>query len=100
MRTPIEEFAADHAVAGPPGDTTAGSSDELVSSEQALPGSQADVPIPPLAVSGIVVTKAALVAALQIYMPQLVDLAPVEGGRYYLSAEPITTLQTNGETDD
>ena len=58
-----------------------------------------DVSIAPLAVSGLVITKAALIAALQIYMPQLVDLAPVDGERYYLSADPITTNQTNGETD-
>lgn len=41
-------------------------------------------PLPPLAVSGLVVTKAALVRALRVYVPQLVDLEPLEGGRYML----------------
>jgi hypothetical protein len=58
-----------------------------------------DVSMAPLAVSGLVITKAALIAALQIYMPQLVDVVPIEGERYYLSAEPIMTSQQNGEND-
>jgi hypothetical protein len=53
----------------------------------------------PLAVSGIVITKAALIAALQIYMPQLVDVVPIEGERFYLSVEPIVTNQQNGDTN-
>jgi hypothetical protein len=58
-----------------------------------------DTSITPLAVSGLVITKAALIAALQIYMPQLVDVAPIEGERFYLSAEPIEMNQPNGETN-
>ena len=41
-------------------------------------------PLPPLAVSGLVVTKAALVQALRIYVPQLIDLERLEDGRYLL----------------
>jgi len=41
--------------------------------------------VPPLAVSGLVVARADLVAALRLYVPQLVDFDAVDGGRYVLS---------------
>ena len=41
----------------------------------------------PLAVSGLVVTKAALLAALRIYVPQLVGLEALPGDRYLLLLE-------------
>ena len=56
-------------------------------------GDVADAPAPialkPLAVSGIVVTKAALVEALRVYVPALVDLEVVEDGeRFVLDLAP------------
>jgi hypothetical protein len=78
---PIEEFAAPM----PPSDEA---SDE---------GAEGGASLAPLAVSGIVITKAALIAALQIYMPQLVDVLPIESERFYLSVEPIVTNQQNGD---
>ena len=38
----------------------------------------------PLAVSGLVVSTAALVAALRRYVPQLVTVEPLDGGRFLL----------------
>lgn len=40
--------------------------------------------IPPLAVGGLVVSRAALVAALRLYVPQLVDVEALDGGRFLL----------------
>ena len=42
------------------------------------------VAVPPLAVSGLVVTKAALLAALSVYVPQITDIESLEGGRFLL----------------
>jgi hypothetical protein len=56
--------------------------------------------IPPLAVSGLLVSKAALLEALRLYIPQLIDLVLVEGGRFLLTLEPITATdiaETDGE---
>lgn len=49
-----------------------------------LGGSDAAPAIPPLAVSGLVVTKAALVAALRLYVPQVVDIEPLDGEGFLL----------------
>ncbi len=47
----------------------------------AMPNGHALAPgIPPLDVSGLVVTRASLITALRLWIPQLVDLAPVDGG--------------------
>lgn len=43
------------------------------------------VALPPLAVGGLVVSTAALVAALRPYLPQLVDVEPLDGGRFLLT---------------
>ena len=43
---------------------------------------------PPLNVSGVVVTKADLVAALRSYVPLLVDITPLDGGRFLLGFVP------------
>lgn len=40
--------------------------------------------VPPLAVSGLVVAKADLVAALRLFVPQLVDVAALDDGRFVL----------------
>lgn len=40
--------------------------------------------LPPLAVGGLVVTRAALVAALRLYVPQVVDIEPLDGERFLL----------------
>jgi len=41
-------------------------------------------PVSPLQVSGLVVSTAALVAALRPYLPQLVTVEPLDGGRFLL----------------
>ncbi|MGH2459300.1 MAG: hypothetical protein ACRDIY_10595 [Chloroflexota bacterium] len=41
--------------------------------------------LPPLRVSGLVVTKADLVRALQVYVPQLVDVAALDGESFVLT---------------
>ena len=64
----------------------------IASTEPSAPGTLIGSPpaqpappsMPPLAVGGLVVTKAALVRALRAYVPQFVDLEPLEGGRYLL----------------
>lgn len=38
----------------------------------------------PLAVSGLVVSTAALVAALRLYAPQLIAITPLDGGQFLL----------------
>lgn len=38
----------------------------------------------PLVVSGLVVSTTALVAALRPYLPQLVDVTPLDGGQFLL----------------
>lgn len=48
------------------------------------PGNLGEVP-QPLAVSGLVVSTAALVAALRTYLPQLVTIEPLDGGRFLLT---------------
>ena len=48
--------------------------------------------IAPLAVSGLIVTKAALLAALAIYVPQLRDIEVMPDDRYLL------LLATSGST--
>ena len=50
-----------------------------------VPGFQVQATIAPLNVSGLVVTRADLVAALRIYVPQLVDIALLDGERFLLS---------------
>jgi uncharacterized protein YcgI (DUF1989 family) len=49
---------------------------------QAQPVGQ--VAIPPLAVSGLVVTKAALLAALRLYVPQVTDIEALADDRFVL----------------
>ena len=46
--------------------------------------------LPPLQVSGLVVSKAALLAALRLWMPALRDLTPLDDGQFLLRvhAEP------------
>jgi hypothetical protein len=41
-----------------------------------------------LNVSGVVVTRADLVAALRIYLPLLADITPLKDGRFVLSLAP------------
>lgn len=49
--------------------------------------------IPPLNVSGLVVTKSDLITALRIYVPQLTDLAPLSDETFLLSLRPIAERQ-------
>jgi len=41
-------------------------------------------PVSPLQVSGLVVSPAALVAALRLYLPQLSTIEPLDDGRFLL----------------
>lgn len=42
------------------------------------------IALPPLHVSGLVVSTAALVAALRPYLPQLIDVEPLDSGQFLL----------------
>ena len=50
---------------------------------RATPG-DLGVALQPLAVSGLVVSTAALVAALRLYVPQLSAIEPLDGGQFLL----------------
>ncbi len=50
----------------------------------------------PLRVSGLVVAKADLVRALQVYVPQLVDIAVIDGEHFVL--ELTITPPKNGRS--
>ncbi|MCC7371594.1 MAG: hypothetical protein IT306_24460 [Chloroflexi bacterium] len=41
--------------------------------------------LPPLAISALMVTKADLIAALRVYLPQLSDIELIDGERFLLS---------------
>jgi hypothetical protein len=45
-------------------------------------------PIQPLMAVGVVVTKAALLDALRLYVPQLLDLEPIDDDRFFLRTAP------------
>jgi hypothetical protein len=91
MKATIEEFADEFPRVGQ------STSSQLPPAEEASDEVAAvDASIAPLAGSGLVIIKAALIAALQVYMPQLVDLAPIEGKCFLLSAEPTTTDRSQG----
>ncbi|MFN8637439.1 MAG: hypothetical protein U0893_26605 [Chloroflexota bacterium] len=48
--------------------------------------SEAPAPaLPPLTVSALLVTKADLISALRVYLPQLTDLEAIDGERFLLS---------------
>lgn len=54
--------------------------------EEAGPlGEPAPLQLPPLTVSALMVTKADLLAALRVYIPQLVDLEMIDGDRFLLT---------------
>ncbi len=44
--------------------------------------------VPPLLITGLVVTKADLLAALRLYVPQVTDITPLDGERFVLSVAP------------
>lgn len=39
--------------------------------------------VPPLAITGVVVTKAQLLEALRIYIPKIVDFTPLPDGEHF-----------------
>ena len=47
------------------------------------PAEAEGTPLPPLKISGIVVKKADLVAALRIYVPTVIDIQPFEDGENF-----------------
>jgi len=58
------------------------------------------IPLEPLAISGLCVTKDALIAALRVYVPALVDLEVVEdGARFLLSLGPAGNTGAPDEPD-
>lgn len=59
----------------------------VVGEAGARAGPEAPAPpaVPPLAISGLVVAKADLVAALRLYVPQIVDVHALDGGQFVLS---------------
>ena len=50
--------------------------------------------IPPLNVSGMVVTREDLVAALRVYLPQLAGIEEIGGDRFLLNVESADTTKT------
>lgn len=65
----------------------AGSGGVVVGEGGARAGPEAPPAIPPLAISGLVVAKADLVAALRIYVPHLVDVGVLDGERFVLGLQ-------------
>jgi len=62
--------------------------DSSPSEPQAPANAPPTVSVPPLNVTALVVTKADLVNALRIYVPQLMDVAPLDGNRFLLGLTP------------
>ncbi|MGH2461756.1 MAG: hypothetical protein ACRDIY_23120 [Chloroflexota bacterium] len=52
--------------------------------------SPAESALPPLRVSGLVVAKADLVRALRVYVPQLVDIAALDGESFVLTLTAVS----------
>ncbi|MFN0073811.1 MAG: hypothetical protein ACKVVP_20215 [Chloroflexota bacterium] len=52
------------------------------------PGEASGALLPPLVVSGLVVQKADLLAALRVYVPQLTDLTVLDATRFVLQLAP------------
>ena len=61
------------------------------SESKAKAGVQVGPAIPPLNVSGMVVTKADLVAALRLYVPRLAGIEEMGGDRFILNVESEDT---------
>jgi hypothetical protein len=61
----------------------AGQNDVGIAAETA-----AQIPVRPLLVSGLVVSKAALIETLRTYVPQLNDIAPIGDDRFELTIGP------------
>ena len=63
------------------------------SESKARAGVQVGPAIPPLNVSGMVVTKADLVAALRLYVPRLAGIEEMGGDRFILNVESADTTK-------
>ncbi len=63
------------------------------SESKAKAGVQVGPAIPPLNVSGMVVTKADLVAALRLYVPRLAGIEEMGGDRFILNVESAETTK-------
>ena len=63
------------------------------SESKAKAGVQVGPAIPPLNVSGMVVTKADLVAALRLYVPRLAGIEEMGGDRFILNVESADTTK-------
>ena len=65
------------------------------SESKAKAGVQVGPAIPPLNVSGMVVTKADLVAALRLYVPRLAGIEEMGGDRFILNVESADTTKAD-----
>ena len=63
------------------------------SDPKAKAGVQVGPAIPPLNVSGMVVTKADLVVALRLYVPQLAGIEEMGGDRFILNVDSADTTK-------
>ena len=51
-------------------------------------GGPVSLPLPPLTVSALLVTKADLIRGLRVYLPQLADIEPLDRDRFLLHVGP------------
>lgn len=70
-----------HNVAEAAGEDLPGLPESMGASDGGSPG------FAPLAVSALMVTKADLIAALRVYVPQLSDIEAIDGERFLLSLD-------------
>lgn len=56
-----------------------------VDPDGALEGPASPLQLPPLTISALMVTKADLIAALRIYLPNIADVEAINGDRFLLT---------------
>jgi hypothetical protein len=64
------------------------------------PATQPGLMLPPLVVSGLVVTTADLLAALRVYVPLAIDISPLDGERFVLTLPTRPREQIDTETGE
>jgi hypothetical protein len=52
--------------------------------------SEGPLPLPPLTINALMVTKADLVQALRVYLPNIADIEAIDGDRFLLSVSGDT----------
>lgn len=69
---------------------------DALSEENPTPEAPQPMLIPPLVVSGVLVTRAALVQSLRVYLPTLIDVQSIEGDdRFILVVQPPSFEETS-----